>query len=1037
MRIAILAPVPPSGEQGGAERFYRGLRDALSKAGADPEIVEVVSDERDFAHVQESCLRFYDLDLSWYDAVISTKAPAYLVRHPNHVCYLQHTMRVFYDMFDAEFPNPTDDLIAQRRLIQQLDSKALQPPWTRAVFTISQEVSDRLETFNGIESRVLYQASTIPGLRRGDYRYIFMPGRLHRWKRVDLVVSAMAFVRARVELVISGTGEDEAAFRALALGDSRIRFVGRVSDEELKELYADALAVAFVPIREDFGLVTLEAFNSAKPVITCADSGEPARLVQHERTGYICDPDPQDIARCIDAFADDPDLARRMGEEGAESIADVSWSAVADELMASLGRANVPGLPGEASARRPTSEGNVRIAVMDMQPIDPPVGGGRLRLLGLYHALGVLATYVGTFDWPGESPRDHWLSPTLREIDVPLSEEHHTAAKELSKKLAGVVVIDSAFHRFAHLSDDFHQTAVAEASNADVLVFSHPWIYPQLRDSIDRGRHLVVYDSHNVEGYLRYTLLDGASRGGAELSREVAQLEASLCREADIVLACSHRDRELFHDLYDIPFAKIFVVPNGVFTTRIRPATPDEKRRARARQELPDAGTALFLGSPYAPNVEAAEFIINALAPSVPDLTFVIAGGVGAELLDSPGIPGNVRITGQISEEQKLDYLQAVDLAINPMFSGSGTNIKMLEFMAAGLPIITTPIGARGLRSVQPPPYAKVDGDDMAAAIRDLHVDKAARIRLATAARAEAVEAYSWDRISAELGCLLLDHALNRYDVPFFSVVVPSFDRHDHLSALMECLANQTWRNFEIIVVDQSASLWADRDKDWNLNLRYFHTDVRGAVNARNRGAYYARGQVIAFVDDDCLPNAEWLASAKPYFLQAKVIGLEGLIISAERNNPAYRTVSNEGFPGMGFMTANLFIRREAFYALDGFDVAFDRPHFREDTDLGWRALAKGEIPFAEDVVVYHPPHPVTVERESVEARAEFFEKDALLFKKHPDRYRELFRAEGHWAKTPGFWDNFLRGHEKYGVEVDPFFLSFMRRRGVALPARL
>jgi GT2 family glycosyltransferase len=155
---------------------------------------------------------------------------------------------------------------------------------------------------------------------------------------------------------------------------------------------------------------------------------------------------------------------------------------------------------------------------------------------------------------------------------------------------------------------------------------------------------------------------------------------------------------------------------------------------------------------------------------------------------------------------------------------------------------------------------------------------------------------------------------------------------------------------------------------------------------------------------------------------------VEGLIESNEDDNPDFRPVTNKKLRGIGFMTANLFIRRETFYALDGFDIAFDRPHFREDTDLGWRALEIGKIPFATDVVVFHPAHPRSIERESQAARARFFEKDALLNSKHPDRYKELFLAESHWKNTLGFWEHFLRGHEKYRVELDPFFLKFRNK---------
>ena len=80
---------------------------------------------------------------------------------------------------------------------------------------------------------------------------------MHRWKLVDLVIRAMRMVRASVDLLISGSGEDESILRELAQRDTRIKFLGRVSDEQLIELYADAIAVPFVALREDFGLVAV------------------------------------------------------------------------------------------------------------------------------------------------------------------------------------------------------------------------------------------------------------------------------------------------------------------------------------------------------------------------------------------------------------------------------------------------------------------------------------------------------------------------------------------------------------------------------------------------------------------------------------------------------------------------------------------------------------------------------------------------------------------------------------------------------------
>ena len=76
------------------------------------------------------------------------------------------------------------------------------------------------------------------------------------------------------------------------------------------------LFVLFLPEREDLGLVTLEAFMSGKPVITCVDSGEPARLVQDGESGFVCLPDPRAIATRIDELASEPSRAAAMGEAG-------------------------------------------------------------------------------------------------------------------------------------------------------------------------------------------------------------------------------------------------------------------------------------------------------------------------------------------------------------------------------------------------------------------------------------------------------------------------------------------------------------------------------------------------------------------------------------------------------------------------------------------------------------------------------------------------------------------------------------------------
>jgi GT2 family glycosyltransferase len=291
-------------------------------------------------------------------------------------------------------------------------------------------------------------------------------------------------------------------------------------------------------------------------------------------------------------------------------------------------------------------------------------------------------------------------------------------------------------------------------------------------------------------------------------------------------------------------------------------------------------------------------------------------------------------------------------------------------------------------------------------------------------------EKYDWKRISNDLGRLIYRWRSNVSSLhnPYFSVIVPSYERHDLLTSLMNRLSKQAFGDFEVIVVDQSSEEWPDKSKEFSFSLLYIHTDVKGAVKARDAAAFYARGEVLAFTDDDCEPSFDWLQNAYNYVSRPNVIGVEGLIKSDKIGDPDYRTVSNEGFEGIGFLTANLFLKTEVFNAINGFDEQFENPHFREDTDLAWRALNYGAIPYCRDVVVFHPPHKRNIKRESNAERDRFFEKDALLLRKHPEKYRELFLREDHWMHTPGFWSNFFEGAKKYGVEIPGFYIDMFNR---------
>lgn len=338
MRVAVVTARGSSGEEGGAERFYDALVNAFGSLGHQVEEIPVTVDEPNFDQIKRNYLACYDLDLNGFDVVVSTKAPTWVLRHPRHVCYLVHTIRAFYDMFDDLFPQPWPELNEQRNLIQKLDSLALSSPRCREVFTIGSEVSQRLTRWNRISSTVLHPPLWQNNFREGPQGdYFFLPGRLHEWKRVDLLIDAFKQVRAPVRLKIAGTGGAEAQLRALAGGDPRIEFLGRVTDAELISLYSGALAVPFVPKREDYGYVTLEAFASGKPVITCSDSGEAASIVHAARGGTVTAPTANALAEALESIARDRAAAIEMGRQGLTWVNSLSWEQVAKTLLGAAG----------------------------------------------------------------------------------------------------------------------------------------------------------------------------------------------------------------------------------------------------------------------------------------------------------------------------------------------------------------------------------------------------------------------------------------------------------------------------------------------------------------------------------------------------------------------------------------------------------------------------------------------------------------------------------------------------------------------------
>jgi glycosyltransferase involved in cell wall biosynthesis len=348
MRI-LIATVQVPFTRGGAELHAEGLRDALIAAKHDAEIISIPFSSAPAERIPEQMLACRLLDLTQsnglpVDVVIGLKFPAYLVPHPNKVLWVLHQFRQAYDLWGHEY----GDLIYSphgvqvRNAVRQADKTLI--PEAKGVFANSRNVARRMKLYCGLDSTPLYHPPHNAELFHCEAAedYLFFPSRLGAIKRQALVVEALAHTRQPVRVRFAGSAdfppyarELESLAKERGVSD-RVEWLGQVSEEEKRSLYARCLGVLYPPLDEDFGYVTLEAMLSSKPVVTCSDSGGPLEFVQPRQTGLVAEPVPEDLAAELDELWKDRDQARVWGQAGRDHYEKlgITWPRVVQRLLA-------------------------------------------------------------------------------------------------------------------------------------------------------------------------------------------------------------------------------------------------------------------------------------------------------------------------------------------------------------------------------------------------------------------------------------------------------------------------------------------------------------------------------------------------------------------------------------------------------------------------------------------------------------------------------------------------------------------------------
>ena len=339
--MAVLAVVTssPAGVEGGHLVIARSLVAAAREQGHTAHLI--VTPDYGFGRTLSTYRANWSAAVGQVDQVISLRYPSYAVGHPAHVCWLNHTMREYYDLWPAFAASISARARAKERVrrafIHAADWWLLRYRVTRVVAQ-SRTIQRRLADDLGVRADVLWPPPPQRGYRCDSYGdAILAVSRLTRTKRMDLAIRALAEPAARhVRLVIAGEGECLGELRTLAaslgVGD-RVAFAGRLDEDALTRQLAQCRAVCFVPLNEDYGFVTVEAFASRKAVVTCSDSGGPTELVRDGETGFVCDPAPASLATAFARLIDDRGLAERLGTAAAAQAAGMQWADAVKRLV--------------------------------------------------------------------------------------------------------------------------------------------------------------------------------------------------------------------------------------------------------------------------------------------------------------------------------------------------------------------------------------------------------------------------------------------------------------------------------------------------------------------------------------------------------------------------------------------------------------------------------------------------------------------------------------------------------------------------------
>ncbi len=362
----------------------------------------------------------------------------------------------------------------------------------------------------------------------------------------------------------------------------------------------------------------------------------------------------------------------------------------------------------------------------------PPSNGGQSRLFNFYRAMSrwhqitlLTSTHIGV--------QEEIIQHGLNFIERRIPKDAHFVQQwaELEPYASGGDLSAPTIAACGRLPTLLHNAYLDEYEKADVLFFDDPFTAQcDLYAGIDNKPR--IYNSYNCETLLYRQIHPGDK--SKPIHDLVRAAEQRMLENADLVLYCTEGDLEAFRALAPNAIFDALSVPNGMTPISV-------PNRAKAREHK--AFRAVFMGSGHPPNAQAADFIVRVLVPAFPDIVFDIIGSC----LPEGNYPSNLIRHGVIDDASKIRILSQADVALNPMAEGSGSNVKVLEYFAYGIPVLSTSFGMRGIQAQAGQHYLEASLERATHALWEVMNDAASVNNIGEAGKTLALAKYTWESI--------------------------------------------------------------------------------------------------------------------------------------------------------------------------------------------------------------------------------------------------------------------------------------------------